>query len=184
MAVIAPRALLLGGPGRYPFNGQLRLTVERGTARLHIAGVVSAGSEPPAAWAAARVLHRALAPVEGRDRFSLLRSAWERLAQLEPAELGPARGEDLGLLMVAEDTRGLGIAGTGLAGLWALDATAEPMIEGEHPLFGLRGIPATPPGFFTPHQPPPVVVAAAASGAVTPPSGAGWRLACGLREGS
>jgi hypothetical protein len=178
----APRALLLGGPGRYPFNGHFRLLVERGAARLHLAGSIAVGCEPPEAFAAAGRLHAALAPLEGRDRFSLLRSAWERLASLDPDQLGPGRGEDLALLMVAWDTQGLGVAGTGLEALYALDGQAVPLLEGEHPLLDIRGIPASPPGLFTPHEPPSVVMAAAASGSVRPSADADWRLACGLRE--
>jgi hypothetical protein len=181
-STIPPRALLLGASGRYPFNGHLRLVVERGTARLHLAGSLGVGCEPPVAHAAASALRGCLAGVEGRDRFALLRSAWERLALLDLELLGPTHGEDLALLMVAEDTRGLGVAGTGLAALYALDAVAEPLIEIDHPLLGIRGIPATPPGVFTPNVTPPVVVAAAATGALEPGPGASWRRACGLHD--
>jgi hypothetical protein len=179
-STVPPRALLLGAPGRYPFNGHLRLLVEGGTARLHVAGAVSPGCEPPVAWSAAAAVRACLAGVHGRDRFELLRSAWEQLATLDPALLGPARGEDLALLMVAVDTRGLGVAGTGLAALYALDTVAEPLLEGDHPLLGIRGVPATPPGLFTPNSPPPVVVAAAAAGVLEPGPQGCWRLACGL----
>lgn len=175
-----PRALLLGGPGRYPFNGHLRLVIERGAACLHLAGTVAAGSEPPVAWAAARALRRQLAKAEGRDRFGLLRSAWELLAAVDLSTLGPAHGDDLALVMVAEDGRGIGIAGTGLAALYALDAQAVPLIEPDHPLFGIRGIPATPPGVFTPHVQLATVVAAAASGALDPTERPSWQQACGL----
>lgn len=157
------------------------MLVERGTARLYVAGAVSVGSEPPVAWAAAAVVRACLAPVEGRDRFSLLRSGWERLSELDVGLLGPARGEDLALLLVAQDTQGMGIAGTGLAALYGLDGSAEALLEGDHPLLGIRGIPASPPGLFTPHSPPSVVVAAAASGAVEPGPHGGWPLACGVR---
>ncbi len=176
----APRALLLGGPGRYPFNGHVRLVVAHGAARLHVAAVVCAGSEPPRAWAAAGHLRAALAGVDGRDRFGLLRSAWQRLAELDCDSLGPARGEDLGLLMVAEDPHGLGVAGTGLDALYALGEQPELLLEGEHPLLAIRGIPATPPGVFTPHELPALVVARAASSGVVPAAGGDWRAACGL----
>ncbi len=132
----SPRALLLGGPGRYPFNGHLRLVLERGSACLHLSAAVAVGSEPPVAWAAARALRDCLRGVEGRDRFDLLRSAWDRLATLDTALLGPAQGEDLALLMVAEDGRGLGVAGTGLAMLWQLSPGPEPLVDPEHPLLG------------------------------------------------
>ncbi len=177
----APRALLLGGAGRYPFNGHLRLVVERGSASLHVAGSLAVGSEPPVAYAAAGALRRCLARVEGGDRHGLLRSAWERLAALDPSLLGPAQGDDLALIMLAEDGRGVGIAGTGLAALFRGGAELEPLIDVTHPLLGIRGIPDAPPGVFTPHSPPRVVVATAASGALEPAPVSGWEQACGLR---
>lgn len=179
----APRALLLGGPGRYPFNGHLRLAVQRGSAQLHLAAAVATRSEPPVAYAAAALLRAALADIQGRDRFTLLRAAWDRLAAMEPGALGPARGEDLALLMVAWDPDGLGIAGTGLDALFTLEQPGTPLLEGGHPLLGIRGVPSSPPGVFTPHLAPQVVLGAAASGALEPTGWPSWERACGLHAG-
>ncbi len=183
MTPAAPRALLLGGPGRYPFNGHLRLSLRHDRARLHIAAVVASGSEPPVAFDAAAALRAQLVDVSGRTRFALLRSAWERLSELDLGLLGPARGQDLGLLMVAWDDDGLGVAGTGLSALHAVADGVEPLLEGEHPLFGIRGIPGSPPGVFTPHEPPRAVVGVPACGSVDPGSWSDWQRACGLRDG-
>ncbi len=180
---LAPRCLLLGAPGRYPFNGHLRLAVQCGSAHLHLAAAVNTRRDPPAALEAAAVLRAKLAGIDGRDRFGLLRSAWELLAELDCDLLGPDRGEDLALLMVAWDGQGLGVAGTGLEVLYELGDLTTPLLDGAHPLLCIRGVPSTAPGVFTPHRPPLVVVGAAASGALDPSTKPSWELACGLHPG-
>ena len=177
------RALILGSPGRYPFNGHLRLALRSGAARLHLAAVVAPGCEPPVAHAATVALRAQLVDAEGSGRFDLLRSAWDLLAGIDPSLLGPARGGDLALLLVAWDDEGLGVAGTGLDALHALGTQVEPLLEGAHPLFGIRGVPANPPGLFTPHEPPAVVVGSPATGALDPSAHPSWALACGYRAG-
>ena len=180
--MVGPRALLLGGPGRWPFNGQLRRRIGGGEAELHLCAAVAHGCPPPQAWQAARALGACFDGLDGRDRFALLRGAWERLAGLDPRQLGPAAGADLTLLLVALDGGGMGIAGTGLAALWALDGPApEPLLSAEHPLLQLNGIPPRPPGVFAPARLPARVVAAARAGALDPHTWPGWAEACGLR---
>jgi hypothetical protein len=85
--------------------------------------------------------------------------------------------------MVAEDASGLGVAGTGLADLYALDSGVTPLLDPEHPLLGIRGVPLDPPGVFTPHSPPALLVAGAASGALDPGPTGSWLEACGQRSG-
>ncbi len=178
-----PHALLLGAPGRYPFNGHLRLRVERGAARLSIAGSVASGFEPPVAWGVAGRLRSLLGAIEGRGRFGLLRDAWERLSGMDPDALGPSGGEDLALLLVAEDDEGLCLAGTGLSALYALEGdTAEELLPRTHPMLQLVGVPPSLPGVFTPHRPPSAVIAAARSGAVEPGRSSFWWRDCGLRS--
>jgi len=176
-----PRALLLGGPGWHPFNGHLRLALGAREVGLHLAGSVAQGADPATAYAAAQALGAGLRGASGRDRFGLLRSAWERLAALDPASLGPAAGRDLALLLVAFDQGGTAIAGTGLAALYALDAAgAVELVPAAHPLLATEGIPEQPPGLLAPERGPGTVVGAARAGALDPAGCPSWTLACGV----
>ncbi len=179
--ITGPRALLLGGPGRLPFNGQLRLVLERGAGALHAVGALASSAEPPVAFAAAAVVRQALQGVQGAGRFDLLRSAWDQLAAIELAALGPAAGEDLALLLLAADADGLAVAGTGLVALYAWSGgVVSELVPPAHPLLALRGLPAEPPGVFTPNAEPQRVIGAAASGALDPRSWPSWPAACGF----
>jgi hypothetical protein len=177
----APLALLLGAPGWHPFNGHVRLRLGDARVGLHLAGALNSASPPPEAFAAAGTLRTVLSMVTGGDRFALLRDAWERLAALDPATLGPAAGADLALLLVAFDPDGLCIAGTGLAAVWGLDGgRVRELVPSAHPLLALTGIPPHPPGVFVPDPAPASVVGAARSGALEVASWPSWERACGL----
>lgn len=182
MGILPPhRALLLGSPGWHPFNGHLRLRLGDARVGLHVAGAVAAGGPPPVAFAGAAALQGSLTTAAGDDRFALLRSAWERLAALDPAALGPAAGQDLALLLVAFDPEGWCIAGTGLAAVFGLDAArGRELVPFAHPLLGLEGLPAQPPGVFVPDCAPERVVGAARTGALDPVAWPSWERACGL----
>jgi hypothetical protein len=179
-----PLALLLGGTGRYPFNGHLRLVAGRGAAVLHVAGCVAPGASPPVAWAAAGVLRRAFQDIEARNRNLLLRAAWDALRELDPTKLGPPAGEDLALLLLAIDETGTGVAATGLSSVYMLrNGTFEALVPPDHPLLATTGVPASPPGVLTLTEAAGVLVGAPRSGSRELPSDGDWRAACGDRDG-
>ncbi|HJN77311.1 MAG TPA: hypothetical protein QGF58_25525 [Myxococcota bacterium] len=124
------RALLIGASGRLRFNGHVRFRVGDATASADIAARVAAGCPPVQAWAAVVELHRLLhdVPSEGNG-LALIAEVIRRLD--EGAEgLGPARGEDLALLIVASDELGWSWAGRGLARVWTVEGL-RPVQEGE-----------------------------------------------------
>jgi len=134
------------------------------------------------AWAAAMDLREAFKVVSGRSRHDLLRAAWTCLLAVDRSLLGPARGEDLSLLVIAEDEGGVGVTATGLAALHGLlGGGLEGIVPAAHPLLSLSGIPEAPPRVLTPTRIPDVFIGATREGSL-PLDEAGWALACGLRE--
>ncbi len=181
-STLLPRALLLGGTGRFPFNGHARFVVEAQHAQLHVAARLAASCEPPQAWEAARALGRGLLNLTGSDRHQLLREAWQVLAVMEFDSFSPCGDQDLALLLVAVDARGMGLTGTGLAAVYEYDGSeGRPLVPPAHPLLALEGVPKEPPGVLTLHEEPRSVIAAARGGAMDPGSLL-WPLACGWRE--
>lgn len=116
-----PRALLLGGTGRLPFNGHLRLRVVGDGAQLWAAARVAAGLPPEAAWRAVVALHGALSGARGSSAMELLVGCGVALDQLDPAALGPAKGGDLSLLLVASGPDGSLWSARGLDAVWSAD---------------------------------------------------------------
>jgi hypothetical protein len=144
---------------------------------------VAVGAPPPEAWALSRRIRILLGAGEGKTRFDLLRAAWEALASLEASVLGPEAGDDLGLLLVATDPGGVGVAGTGLASVLARwEDGFEALVPSRHPLLELRGVPRAPPGLFTPARAPRLVLGAPATGALALPEDEDWRLVAGDRD--
>lgn len=178
------RAALLGSPSRLPFNGFFRQRVPGVGGVLHVAGAIAVDRPPPEAWEITTRLRAVLQTVRGRNRLELVRGAWETLAALDRAGLGPRRGDDLTLLLVAVDTDGVGVAATGLAALAGVEGTRlEAVVPAEHPLLALRGIPSVPPRVLTPSRPWQVFLGAPHTGAVSLPDLPGWPRACGVMEG-
>lgn len=116
-----PRALLLGGTGRLPFNGHLRLRALGDGASLSVAGRVAAGLPPDEAWRAVVALHGALAGTRGKSALEMLAGARVALEALDPALLGPARGGDLSLLLVASGPDGDFYAAHKLDAIWSAE---------------------------------------------------------------
>lgn len=90
---MASRALLIGASGRLPFTGHLRMNV----GDADVAARVAAGCAPTEAWNAVCALHAALEGCEPTMAAMLARVDAVR------EDLGPAKGEDLALLIVSED---------------------------------------------------------------------------------
>ena len=173
-------ALLVGDPGRAPFAGHARARVVGPRATLTAAGRVGAGAGLVAAYAAARALETALHLAAGPgDRNAMLRRAWEALAALPPGALGG--GADLSLLLVAEDSEGVGVAAVGLAALWGeLDGRLVPLVEGRHPLLSSPGLPGRLPGVLTLDLSPDRIIGCPSHLDPAPPALATLDARCGV----
>ena len=177
-----PRALLLGGPAWHPFSGHFRQVVELARVSLHVAGSVATTAEPEVGWCAAMRIRVALQGAEGTERNGIVRSAWDIVSSIERSELGPTRGLDLALLLVACDARGTVLAGTGLQAVYRLVGDqAQSLLPADHPLFAVEGIPDRLPGLLTLTDDRGTFVGAARSGVVLPTRALGWPVACGVR---
>jgi hypothetical protein len=110
-------ALLLGEPGRLPFLGHFRFRGERGDVRLSAAGRLAARSDAERAFAAARGIEQVLARAEGHDRRAILRDAWGRIAELGASTQA---GNDLAIVLVAEDASGVDAAAAGIGAWWGM----------------------------------------------------------------
>ena len=146
-------AYLLGDSGRMPFVGHFRTAVSGDDVCLAAAGRIAAGSGITTAFRAARQIESALHGIQVngvKDRNALLRSAWSVIADIAEGDLGPDGGADLSVIFACADNAGVGIAGTGLGGVWSWEDNAlQPLVMDDHPLLGPPGRPAEVPGVLT-----------------------------------
>ena len=154
----------MGRRGLWPLAGHLRGHVGQGTNSLAWAGRVAAAADLRTAWATAGVVQRALSQTSDSDvsRRQAIVLAWERIGRIEKAALGPLKGDDLHLLMIASDAEGIAVSAVGMGGLRAIvDGVSRPWVEGRHPLLGRPGVPAERPGALTASGGPPWLVGVA-----------------------
>ena len=148
-------SFLLGEPGRLPFVGHFRTSVQLGDVAISAAGRVAGSANVAVAFRAARTIETALqglgqAHIGTVDRHNVLRTAWCTLADIPACDLGPEGGDDLSIIFTVKDTSGMGIAATGIGGVWSwTNENILPLVEGKHPLLGPPGRPAEPPGVLT-----------------------------------
>lgn len=117
------------------------------------------------------------------DRHGLLRRAWTLLSELSGERLGPRHGEDLTLLMVSLDERGVGVAGVGLDAIWAgSGGKFRALVPPGHPLLTPPGLPDSVPGVLTLEGEPADVIAAPTGVEPTLPSAGELLIRCGVRE--
>ncbi len=122
---MSPRALLLSSAKRHPFVGHLRLKL-RGVASADVAARVAHTQEPEAAWQAVCALHQVLEGCQGGSATALSEAIWTALIEADRGLLGPARGEDLSVLLVAWDEAGALASGCGIQQLWRLNQELDP----------------------------------------------------------
>ena len=152
-------SLLLGDPGALPFLGHLRTRLEVSGAKLWAAGRVFSGGDVVEAYEASRNLTRVIEESGARletnaSRHDLLRCTWEALAELDADQMGRDAGRDVQLLLTAEDTDGVGVAGVGLSMVYGLiDQRFQPLVSGDHPLLCGPGLPGALPGVLTLDRP-------------------------------
>ncbi|MBW1880018.1 MAG: hypothetical protein JRI25_18205 [Deltaproteobacteria bacterium] len=152
------RPLLLGRGGDWPFAGHFRGRL----GRVAWAGCVAVGDDLAAAWRVSRVVDGALCRKgpPTADRRRALSIMWARLDGVVREVLGPGGGDDLALLLTAEDDEGAAVSAVGIGALYALfGGHAEPWVIAPHPLLGPPGLPARRPGAMTVDHLPDWVVA-------------------------
>ena len=146
---------MLGDGGALPFLGHARSYVETPGARMWIASRLFSGGDVVAAYEASRRFCEAMDVLsrkvpETTDRNDLIRLVWEFLANVSRDELGTRGGDDLQLLVVAEDAEGQAVAGVGLSMVYGRSEEAWTMlVNAEHPLLCGPGLPKTIPGVLT-----------------------------------
>ncbi len=177
---------LLGEPSLLPFAGHFRLQAAGNRASLAVAGRVAASADPAAAFAHARAVARVLStaadgPWADTDRHGLIRRTWQLLDDIDDRTLGPARGSDLSLLLLAQDASGTGVAGVGLSGVWVHADTWRSLVPPGHPLLAPPGRPARLPGVLTLEQPCACVVGAPAHQEPVLPAADVLMQRCGVR---
>ena len=179
------RAHFHGAPGRLPFVGHFRFQQQSGRLAIAVAGTVAGRADVSAAFRAARALEMALSNLPAHDvehRHDLLNRAWSLISGIDACDLGPAGGEDLCVLFAAADSDGVGIAGTGLGGVWSLDGESlKPLVTGDHPLLGGPGRPDRLPGVLTLDDVAHTVVAVSHDHPVPTLSPIGLKARCGVR---
>lgn len=143
---------MLGDPGEDPFVGHLRFSCADTNAWVSVAGRVAADSGAIAAFVPARrlevTLRTALIPLLSQDdRYLLLHRVWDTLDAMAPVSLGSAGGAALSLVVVAGDTTGVGVSGTGLSMVWGrFGGRWRPLVRPDHPMLGASGRPEESPG--------------------------------------
>ncbi len=177
-------AWLLGDPTRAPFLGHARVRLDTGRARLWGVGRLGVQGGLVGAYRAARRLEQVIleAAAGPGDRHALLWRSWEALFGMPLDELGPERGADLTLLLVAEDEGGVGVAGVGLGAVFGLTkGRLVPLAEAPHPLLGGQGRPLRTPGVLTLDLEVETVLGVPAHLEPTPPALDQLPARCGVR---
>ena len=172
------RALMLGDDGPLPLCGHFRVEVVGGRASLAAAGRVASTAGLQEAHDVARRLEAVLrTSAEGAwwdtDRHGILRRAWTLLQEIPTTRMGPAGGQDLSVVFVAMDERGVGVAGVGLDAVWARIAGRwRALVPPGHPLLAPPGVPSGIPGLLTlDHEPTAVIGAPSGAEPTLPPAG-------------
>lgn len=145
----SPRIALAPGRGPWPLQGTLRGELRGPEAVVAWVGRIGLGAGPEPAWRASRTLERAIrrggAPDGGARRA--LATLWARVDAAPGDRLGPSRGEDLAMLLVARDGEGVAVSGVGLQAIVAPDhGRLRAWLAEPHPLLGVPGRPSERPG--------------------------------------
>jgi len=100
---------------------------------------------------------------------------------MDGCDLGPKSGADLSIVFAVSDPLGIGIAGVGLAGVWAWNEDSLlPIAVGDHPLLGEPGRPERLPGVLTLDDTPTRFVATSHDHTVSEPILSDLEKRCGV----
>jgi hypothetical protein len=172
--------LLLGEPGRLPFLGHFRVRVANRGVALSVAGRVATRDDAEQAFAAARRIEQTLAAIEAPDRGAAIRDVWSRLLVLPRSALGTRGGDDLTLLLVAEDEHGADMVACGLGCLWAMTSAGATAALEARDLLGEPGLASEPPAAVPIHPAVTVVVGAPSGLALAAPTRDDVAARCGV----
>lgn len=106
--------------GLRPWCGMFHQRLVREGVTAHIAGRIGHQLSPEEALSRIIRTRAALETAQGSDPLTLLRSCWEALLVAPRKELGPQKGRDLSLLIVAEQHGSLALSAVGLDALWQI----------------------------------------------------------------
>jgi hypothetical protein len=140
---------MFGQRGPFPFAGLFIDTMNGPDVTVGWSGQVAGAFDPLVAWRASRAISHALtrAGPPQANRRRALSILWARLDGVRHEELGPMRGKDLAILLVARDDEGWAISGVGMGEVYLVDENQfRPWITGAHPLLCEPGLPARRPG--------------------------------------
>jgi len=151
---------------------------------MAVAGSVASRTDVSTAFRAARAIESSISnldPALYTDRHEVLHAAWQAITQMEGCDLGPNSGADLCIVFAVSDPQGIGIAGVGLAGVWAWNEdTLQPLAVGNHPLLGEPGRPERLPGVLTLDCAPTRFVATTHDHTVAEPNLTDLKKRCGV----
>ena len=143
------RAFLIGQRGPFPFAGFFFDEMIGSEVKVAWSGQIAGAFDPVVAWRASRAMSHALtrAGPPQANRRRALSILWARLDGARREGLGPMKGKDLAILLVARDNEGWAISGVGLGEVfWADENNFRPWVTGAHPLLCEPGLPSKRPG--------------------------------------
>jgi hypothetical protein len=172
--------LLLGEPGRLPFLGHFRFSCAKGGVRLSGAGRVAARDDAESAFAAARRIEQAFAEIDAGDRGGAIREAWSRLLGLPRSGFGSRGGNDLAVLLVAEDESGVEATARGIGALWGMTSAGVTSALEAKALLGEPGLAPEMPGPIAIDREMAIVVGAPTGLALAAPTSDDVAARCGV----
>ena len=164
--------------------GHFRAIRVVGNTQVSAAGRLPSGGNLRAAFAAARVIERAICevPIPAEcDRHAALGLIWKAIGAIDEEALGPSSGSDLTVLFATSDPAGTGISGMGLGAVWGLlDGQFAPLVEGDHPLLCGPGRPESLAGVLTLDEAADTIVGLPHDHADAIPTPKDWQHRCGV----
>lgn len=160
--------LLLPDESTFPYQGHFHLHLERSDVSLYCSGRIAHEASLIESWETTKIIHATLQESQGTDRLLILKDAWNRLLTLARSSLGPKQGDDLSLLMIAQDPEGVALSASGIGRIWILQGDSPgSLLPEDHPLFTQQGVPKLHPNALAlPDLPTPLL--ASCYGQATP----------------
>ena len=158
---------MLTKESQYPFLGAFDARAARSSCWVNACGFVAHSSGVRGAYLPARRIGAAISRAAHRslgasNRYVIIESIWQEIANIAPEQLGREKGADLCLLVLVGDEKGTNLAATGISGLWGMTSVGRvwlPMVPQQHPLLRLKGRSETLPGSLRITAPPSKILA-------------------------
>jgi hypothetical protein len=149
------RVAILGSGTSLPFLGHLSGQVSNEQGTLSFAARVNLQSDPTTCFQCVRRIEADLRMrlseiIETEpDIHNWIRALWMFWMVRERAEFGPELGADLSVVFYIQCHEQEAISASGVTSIWGLVSQSwYPVVKGEHPMLGLRGVPESYPGVF------------------------------------